>query len=464
MTRSTPSPYLSGRISPLGARLGDLALGRSSASSLVALMLDRIADPAGEGPRAFMRVYAEQAAAHARASDLLRDAGVPQGPLAGLPFSAKDLFDIQGDITRAGSNVTKENPPAGADAPAIERLRRAGAIVLGRATMVEFAFGGVGTNPHFGTPKSIFDRETGRVPGGSSSGSAVSVADGMAAFSVGSDTGGSCRIPAALNAIVGFKPTQARVPRDGAFPLSPSQDCIGPLAPTVACCALVDAVLAGETPAPLAPPPVRGLRFIVPRTLFFDDIEPQVAADFTAALKMLADLGADIVEEPLAGLSELTDPLQRHAIAAVESWEIHRAYLKDRAALYDPAVIARINRGSEISSADYVALLDWRRRLSSELLAATGGRDAWLVPTVPIVAPPIADVSDPTRPEEYRRVNIALLRNTSVGNFLDTPAISLPMHEPGAAPTGLMLMGRPGDDRWLLSVAASVEAGLHGRF
>src|SRR4051812_18260304 len=238
----------------LASLADDLDAGRTSARKLVDTCLAKIADPKGEGQRVFIHVDAEAAIAAAEAMDRLRAANAAPSPYAGIPVSIKDLFDIRGQVTRAGSRALEDSAPAEADAPAVARLRRAGFIVIGRTNMTEFAYSGIGINPHYGTPKGAWQRDVGHVPGGSSSGGAVAVADGMAHGALGTDTGGSCRIPAAWNGIVGFKPTQRRVPLEGAVPLSSSLDSIGPLARTVACCATMDALLAGEAfAAPRAP-------------------------------------------------------------------------------------------------------------------------------------------------------------------------------------------------------------------
>src|SRR4051795_13079472 len=247
----------------LASLAADLAAGRTTARQLVDECLARIADPAGEGVRTFIHVDKAAAIAAADAMDHLRQARAAPSPYAGIPVSIKDLYDIKGQVTRAGSRALEDSPPAEADAPVVARLRRAGFIVIGRTNMTEFAFSGIGINPHYGTPKGIWQRGTGHVPGGSSSGAAVSVADGMAHAALGTDTGGSCRIPAAYNGIVGFKPTQCRVPLDGAVPLSPTLDSVGPLAGSVACCAVLDAMLADETVVSVQPRPIKGMRLAV---------------------------------------------------------------------------------------------------------------------------------------------------------------------------------------------------------
>src|SRR5450432_4471315 len=237
----------------LASLADDLENGGTSARKLVDACLARIADTSGEGARAFILVDAEAAIEAAEAMDRLREVKAAPSPYAGIPVSIKDLFDIKGQVTRAGSRALEDSAPAEADAPVVARLRRAGFIVIGRTNTTEFAYSGIGINPHFGTPKGAWARQVGHVPGGSSSGAAVSVVDGMAHGALGTDTGGSCRIPAAFNGIVGFKPTQRRVPLDGGVPLSFSLDSFGPIARTAGCCAVLDSVLANEAFVPLQP-------------------------------------------------------------------------------------------------------------------------------------------------------------------------------------------------------------------
>src|SRR6201996_1003938 len=272
----------------------DLAQGRTSARKLVDECIARIADPSGEGIRTFIHVDREAAIEAAEAMDRLRAAKAAPSPYAGIPVSIKDLFDIRGQVTRAGSRALEDSAPAAADATAVARLRRAGFIVIGRTNMTEFAYSGIGINPHYGTPKSAWQRSVGHVPGGSSSGAAVSIADGMAYGALGTDTGGSCRIPAAFNGIVGFKPTQRRVPLDGGVPLSSTLDSFGPLANSVACCATLDAVLADESFAPIRPRPIKGLRLAVPTTVALDGLDDAVAKTFERTLETLSRHGASV--------------------------------------------------------------------------------------------------------------------------------------------------------------------------
>jgi aspartyl-tRNA(Asn)/glutamyl-tRNA(Gln) amidotransferase subunit A len=426
--------------------------GRSR--GLVEECLARIADPAGEGSRTFLKVHAEQARAAAEHWDLMRAQAAAPSPFAGIPISIKDLFDIAGDVTAAGSVALREAAPARRDAPSVARLRAAGFILIGRTNMTEFAFSGLGINPHYGTPANPHDRPAARIPGGSSSGAAVSVTDGMALAGLGTDTGGSCRIPAALCGITGFKPTARRVPTAGAFPLSTSLDSIGPLAPTVACCAALDAVLAGEPSFELPPFPLEAACMAVPQTMALDGLSPEVARAFEAALSMLRKAGARILDIPLRELSELQAINSKGGIAAAESYAIHRALIARAENSYDPRVLVRILRGRKQDAADYIQLLEARTDFIARVAPLAAPYDALLMPTTPITAPRLADLESD---EAYRHANMLMLRNPAIANFLDCCAISLPCHRPGDAPVGLMLFGQHGADRALLALAAAVE-------
>src|SRR5690348_4736633 len=278
----------------LATLAAELANGRTSARKLVEECIARIADPAGEGQRAFVHVDKDAALAAADAMDHLRKANAAPSPYAGIPVSIKDLFDIKGQVTCAGSRALQDSAPAEADAPVVARLRAAGFVVIGRTNMTEFAYSGIGINPHYGTPKGVWQRSVGHVPGGSSSGAAVSIVDEMAYGALGTDTGGSCRIPAAFNGIVGYKPTQRRVPLDGGVPLSFSLDSFGPLARSVSCCNILDAVLADEQVTPLQPRPIKDMRLAVPTSIALDDLDDVVSKTFERALATLAKHGARI--------------------------------------------------------------------------------------------------------------------------------------------------------------------------
>ncbi|MBO1074246.1 amidase [Roseomonas marmotae] len=443
----------------LASAAADLAAGRTTAVALTEAALARIADPAGEGARAFVAVQAEQALASARAMDAMRAAGRAPSPWAGIPISIKDLFDQEGVPTLAGSIALRGAPPAKATAPVVARLQRAGFVVLGRTNMVEFAFSGLGVNPHYGTPLSPYDRATGRLPGGSSSGAAVAVADGMGFAGLGSDTGGSCRVPAAMCGIVGYKPTAKRVPLDGVLPLSFSLDSIGPLANTVGCCAVLHELMAGaESATPPAPRPVAGMRFGVPEgTFLFEGLEPAVAAAFQRALDRLSAAGARIERFSLPELADIPVANATGGFAAAESYAWHRPLLERAADQYDPRILARIRRGASMGAADYIALQKERARIIAATAPRTAPFDAVLCPTAALTPPAVAEVEDEA---DYNRINLMLLRNTAAFNFLDRCSISLPCHAPGEAPVGLMLTGEHDGDAALVAAAAAVEKAL----
>ena len=435
--------------------------GQTTARQLVEACLERIEAPAGEGGRVFVRVYAEAARASAEAMDGLRRVGRAPGPLAGIPISIKDLFDVAGERTAAGSQVLAEAKPAERHATVIARCLQAGLIPVGRTNMTEFAFSGIGINPHFGTPKGPWARETGHVPGGSSSGAAVSVADGMALAALGTDTGGSCRIPAAFCGIVGYKPTARRVPLDGVLPLSPSLDSVGPLANTVACCATIDGVLAGETRPPLRPTELRGLRLAVPGNLVMDDVAPAIAEAFNRALNRLSNLGVRITHLPFPVFAKIVAANGTGGFAAAEALAWHRGHLARAGDGYDPRVRMRIERGAAMTGAELLELQAARRALCAEFDAATVPFDAVAMPTAPILPPTIDSLAPGAeRDAEFTRLNALALRNPSLGNFLDRCAISLPMHRAGEAPSGFMLMGETGGDARLFALAAAIETML----
>jgi aspartyl-tRNA(Asn)/glutamyl-tRNA(Gln) amidotransferase subunit A len=434
----------------------DLDHGRTTSRELVEKALARIADGEGEGKRAFLKVYSDSARAEADYSDRLRKSGLRRSPVEGLPVSLKDLFDVAGDVTRAGSRILEKNSAAKTDASAVARLRAAGAVFIGRTNMVEFAFGGVGLNPHYGTPKNPWDRKTGRVPGGSSSGAAVAQGDGMCVMALGSDTRGSIRGPAALCGVVGFKPTMRRVPREGAFPLSYTLDSVGPLANSVECCAAYDAVLSGES-APLAKMEIKGLRLLLPRSSAIEDLDEPVGKAFEGSMQKLSKAGAIISEIPVPAFDRQGEYFKGGGFAGAEAYYIHRRWL-DRLAEYDPRVGKRVILGRDISGADYVALGFLREEFKSGVEALAAPFDAIVMPTVPCVAPSIAETE--RSDEDYFRWNARILRNNGLVNFLDGCAVSLPCHERGSAPVGLMVCGTAGTDRRLLAAAAAIERAL----
>ncbi len=435
----------------------DLAIDRTTSRKLVDECLARIADPKGEGSRAFISTDAAQARAAADAMDLRRKAGKAPTRFAGIPVSIKDLADIEGQTTAAGSRALADAAPAKADAPVVARLKQAGFIIIGRTNMTEFAYSGLGINPHYGTPLSPYDRASRRVPGGSSSGAAVSVADGMAHGALGTDTGGSCRIPAAFCNIVGYKPTASRVPTAGAVPLSTTLDSIGPLARSVACCASLDAVMAGDADIELKPAAMAGLKLLVPETMVLDALDQHVSAAFEAALARLSKAGAKVIRKPFPVFDAIPDLVRKGGFSGSESYAWHRELIAAKRDTYDPRVLARILRGAEQTAVDYIDLLNRRRAAITDFAAAMDGVDAIVMPTAPIIPPRIEDLE---REEDYTRQNLLILRNTLIINILDGCSISLPMGQRDAPPCGIMLSAPGGRDRQLFAVAAAIEATL----
>lgn len=430
-----------------------LERGSVTAAALVEDALARMDH--GEGPRVFTEIHAKSARDSALAMDQLRLVGRAPSRFAGIPITIKDLFDEAGHVSRAGSVARDGAAPALATAPVVARLQRQGFVVLGRTNMTEFAFSGLGVNPHYGTPKSAWDRETGRLPGGSSSGAGVAAADGMGFGGLGTDTGGSCRIPAALNGVVGFKPTARRVPIDGVVPLSVSLDSVGPLARSVACCHVLDAFISGADDAPVLPEiSLAGLRFGVLHNIVEDGMEGEVARPYARALALLEQAGATLVNLTLPELERLPQINAKGGLTASEAYAWHQALIASDGPRYDPLILKRIMRGEKMSAADYLAAVQGRAEVISATAARTAPFDAVICPTVPLAPPPIAAVAEES---EYNRINLLLLRNTSIANVLDRCAISLPCHLPGEAPAGLMLMGEAMGDARLFAISAAVE-------
>ncbi|MCB5174497.1 amidase [Microvirga lenta] len=408
--------------------------------------------------RVFLRIYDEVARIAADAADARRRAGLSLGPLDGAIVSIKDLFDVAGEATTAGSIVLKDAPPAQRDAAIVRRLRQAGAVIIGKTNMVEFAFSGLGLNPHYGTPGNAADPD--RIPGGSSSGAGVSVAEGTSDISIGSDTGGSVRIPAALNGVVGFKPTARRVPLDGAFPLSPSLDSIGPLARNVQDCADADAIMAGEEPRTVKAFPLAGLRIGVPRGRLFDEQEPMVGDAFEASLQHLARAGARIVEHGIEDLLAAMAETTVHAsIASIEAAEVHADWLDERAEMIDPRVRWWIARSGKVPAPVYIRMIRRRRALAAAMDERLASIDVLALPTTTISAPLTAPLLD--NDKLYNHTDWLVLRNTMFGNQFDLTGISLPI-QGHARPVGLMLVARHGHDHRLLDIAAGVERELQG--
>ncbi len=388
----------------------------------------------------------------------------PDLPLAGLAISVKDLFDVIGEVSASGSTAMAGNAPATQDAPAVARLKAAGGVVLGRTHQVEFAFSGMGVNPHFGTPVNPLalaaDPATPRIPGGSSSGAAVSVASGAAFIGLGSDTGGSIRIPAALCGLVGFKPTARTVPTQGAIPLSHTLDSIGALTRSVRDATLVHQILSGELVKKQGKA-LKDCHFAVAQSVMLDGLDSDVARNFEASLQAISLAGAKISHIPLNAIADLGSIQARGGFSAPEvlSWMIPAGLWPARKAEFDPRVAQRIAMADNMSAADYVRLQLARQQWIERVGKVLQGFDGVLSPTVPLVAAPIADVAPGAeRDAEFFRVNALMLRNTSVVNLLDGCAISLPNQPDGGLPTGLMLWHGAAMDHAVLSIAAQIES------
>lgn len=430
---------------------------QQSASERLELALARIASPEREGSKTFTDVFANSAKREAAAADARLLAGRPIGLLDGRIISVKTLFDVTGCVTSAGCAALRSQPPASTDAPVVKRLRDAGAVIVGRTHMTEVAFTGLGPNPHEPVPGNPHDRA--RVPGGSSSGAAVSAVDGMAEIAIGSDTGGSIRVPAALCGAVGFKPTSGRVPTAGAFSLSSTLDTIGPIALSVADCALADAVLAGEVAeVPDASEP-GSFRFVVPRGRLFDQAEPAVLDAFEQSLGLLRSAGISVCDgsiEPILDTIAEIDLIG--TIAGAEVAETLRSLGVAKLEVLDPRIRARIEASAAMPAVDYIRML----RLRDAAVRSFGGvlapGEVLVLPTTPIRAPLLEAVEAPAA---FSAANSLVLRNTRIANQLDCPSFSLPMPLDGL-PAGIMLISARHSDRFLFTVARRVEAVLEG--
>lgn len=427
-----------------------------TSEQLVRHCLENIDDPNGEGKNAFTSIFRERALAEAVAADLARKEERHTSPFTGIPISIKDLFDVAGMITTAGSHVLDNLLPATDDATIVQRLRNAGFIVTGRTNMTEFAYSGLGINAHFGTPASPYDRSTRRIPGGSTSGGAVSVSDSMAAATIGTDTGGSTRIPAAMCGIVGFKPTAERVPQSGCVPLSPSLDSIGPMANTVTCCAVLDTVMSGGDRIELTPYPQVGLRLGVLDGFVLENLDREVETAYQHVLEKFSKRGILTKTINLPELENFQAHVNRSSIVAGEAYAWHQHYLSTRWDHYDPWVRDRIEGGRAFSAADYISTVERRRICQSETLRRCNGLDALVLPTVPIIPPPIAELIQDH--ECSAATNLLTLRNTSIANTLNAPSVTIPCHAPDSPPVGFMLLGTTGQDDKLLSIALSLES------
>lgn len=432
-----------------------LMRGETTREALVAGALEGAGKPAAKN--VFTKLYPEAALAAARAADASHKAGVILPALAGLPVSIKDLYGVAGETTMAGSIVCEGEPPQTQDAPVVARLRAVGSAIVGKTNMTEFAFSGIGINPHYGTPVNPTDRTIARVPGGSSSGAGVSVALGLSVAGLGSDTGGSIRIPAALCGIVGFKSTQNRVPLEGALELSRALDTVCAMTRSVQDCITVDAVLSGSL-LPVRRRPIAGMRLAVPQTLVLDGLDHTVAQAFDRSLSILSEAGAQIIEIPLTEFADIPKVNSPGGLSPIEAYAVHHERLARAQAQFDQRVAARVMLGAPITAQQYIALLDKRRAWIASVERVIEGFDALMCPTVPTVAPELEKLiaSD----EAFFKANGQMLRNTFTINLLDGCSYSLPCHREGELPVGLMLSSIHGDDARLSAVALAVEDAL----
>ena len=441
----------------------ELREGRTTAAKLVEQALAR----ARESSSVFTRINPGLVSL-ACSIDRARSKRRELPPLAGIPIALKDLFNLRNEITLAGSQVRRHYAePEAQDAAVVAPLRAAGLLFFGRTNMSEFAFSGIGKNPHYGTPLSIWDRETGRLPGGSSCGSAVAVAEGIVPAALGSDTAGSCRIPAAFNGIVGVKPSHGRMSLSGIYPLSPTLDAPGPLAVDVDSCFILDQLMCGRSdPAAehlplLQPASLDRLKFVVPDARVTSGLDNEVKTAFENTLARLEIAGAEIRQAPMPVLDRCDDFFVERPLVVYEVWRNQREMLERHLDEYDPFVGQRMTAGADVSEAEQQQRYRQREDLVSEfnreyaLLEA----DALLYPSVACVPPAIADTEDE---ENARRINLRCLRNTATVNYFDGCAISLPCHDRGTAPVGLMLSSKNGDDERLYQIAAAVETEIRG--
>ena len=413
---------------------------------------------ANEDQSIFVSFLEERALQEASASSKRIREGRSLGLLDGIPVAWKDLFDIEGIATTAGSAILKTAEPATRDADVVKALTGAGMVSIGRVNMSEFAFSGLGINPHYGTPENPASKDGARLPGGSSSGSGVVVAAGLVPVSIGSDTGGSVRIPAAFNGIVGYKATRGRYSMRGVFPLSKSLDSLGPLCRTVQDAVWIDAAMRGLSAPDIRRGSVEGLSLVIPETIVFDDAEEGVISAFEAALKRLEQSGAKIRRQAFPAYAGIFALMAKNGpLVTAEAFATHRERLGGpQAQGMDPRVVARARLGETIAMTDYIDTLAAREQLKMEFASCIRPGELVVSPTVPHVAPMTAPLlSDDAL---FVKTNVRTLRNTLIGNFLDGCGVSIPCGTGEAGmPVGLLLSGLPNDDEHLLSAALAAD-------
>lgn len=431
-----------------------IGLHETSVEEYVSKCIENIHNPSGEGATTFLKVSEVEALAVARTQDALLKKGAQLGPLAGITVSVKDLFDIAGEVTASGSRILRGNDPAEQDSDVVARIRGAGGIVIGRTNMTEFAYSGLGLNPHFGTPLNPYDRMNGRIPGGSTSGGAISVADQMATIAIGSDTGGSCRIPAALCGLVGFKPTASRYSMAGVLPLSRSLDSVGILAPTVQCCQTMDGVLVGGSIKDNPEISLKGLNIGILENVVLEGMDSDVKRNYLRTIETLEKSGVNLRAIHSKVIEKIIQIQGQPKIVSAEANAEYEAILALMGDGVDPRVSTRIAKGKEVSSAIYIQTMLERKALIHAWRKEFLDDDLWIMPTVPTIAPLLSDLQSD---DEYFRFNGLMLRNPGLINFLDGCALSLSNHSPAEAPTGVMLVSLGGNDEKLLRCGLSIE-------
>ena len=428
-----------------------------STKEYVLQCIENIKNVSGEGAKSFLYVAEDEAITTAQSQDALLKKGLQNGPLSGVTVSIKDLFDISGQVTASGSNVLRNNTSATEDSEVVSRIRRAGGIVVGRTNMTEFAYSGLGLNPHFGTPLNPYDRSNGRIPGGSTSGGAISVTDQMAIIAVGSDTGGSCRIPAALCGIVGFKSTACRYSMAGVLPLSRSLDSVGILAPTVQCCQIMDSVLFDGPKINNFEVSINRINIGVLENVVLEGMDKDVKKNYFRTIEVLKKSGANLRTINSKVFERVIQLQGQPKIVSAEANSEFESILALKGKGVDPRVSTRIAKGKEITSAVYIQTLVERKLLIQAWQQEFLNDDLWVMPTVPVIAPLLDDLR---LDEKYFECNSLMLRNPGLINFLDGCALSIPNHFREGPPTGLMLVSPGNRDENLLRCGVAVEKML----
>jgi aspartyl-tRNA(Asn)/glutamyl-tRNA(Gln) amidotransferase subunit A len=434
--------------------------GRIDAVELTDTVLERISTC--DDPAIFTSTMVHRARTEAKAAAQRLKAGQPASLVDGVPVGWKDLFDLKKRITTAGSVVLKGNAAATADAALVQAADRSGLVSVCTLNMTEFAYSGLGLNPHYGTPRNPHDAKIHRSPGGSSSGSGVAVARGLLPVAIGSDTGGSIRVPASFNGIVGYKSSTGHYPMAGVFPLSRTCDVLGPLAQTVEDCVLVDAVLCGLKKPAAKQADLKGRVFIVPSNVVFDGVEDDVATHFESALSRISKAGGKIKRKPFPAFDAILKLVPtRGTILGAEALQLHWARVHGPDAMrMDQRVVQRIKMSEKMTAVDLLEIMQQRQ----QLIAATTdliGEGIVVFPTTPHVAMAIAPLEADS--EEFFRINAKTLRNTMLGNFLDWCGLSIPNGtDRNGMPTGFLLSAPHGRDRDMLSVGLALEAVVRG--